>query len=66
MPAIVRDAVKQNWEIVAHGIDMGKRGELYALPTALEIADLRLLHTDKHRTDEYTEELLDHFKLLPD
>lgn len=135
MPAIVRDAVKQNWEIVAHGIDMGKlhyqgqpieeeqaqiqasvdslrklsgqavtgwlspaqhqsfntpdllvkhgiryqcdwgndelpyrmrtaSGELFALPTALEIADLRLLHTYKHRTDEYTEELLDHFKLL--
>ena len=39
-------------------------GALHAMPTALEIADLRLLHTYKHRTNEFSEELLDHFKLL--
>lgn len=41
-----------------------KGGPLYAIPNAVEIADLRLLHTYKHRADEYVEEIIDHFKLL--
>jgi peptidoglycan/xylan/chitin deacetylase (PgdA/CDA1 family) len=135
MPIIVRETVKHGWEVMAHGIDMGKlhydgqsaeeeeaqirtclaslrqlsgqrvngwmspaqhesfntpdllarqgieyqcdwgndelpyrmqtkTGELYAMPQALEIADLRLLHTYKHRTSEFVEELMDHFTLL--
>lgn len=39
-------------------------GPLYAFPNAIEIADLRLLHTYKHRADEFTVELMDHFRLL--
>ena len=41
-----------------------KGGPLYAIPNAVEIADLRLLHTYKHRADEYVEEIIDHFNLL--
>ena len=41
-----------------------KSGPLYALPNAVEVADLRLLHAYKHRADEYVEEIVDHFKLL--
>jgi len=41
-----------------------RTGPLYALPNAIEVADLRLLHTYKHRADEYVEEIVDHFKLL--
>jgi allantoinase len=135
MPAIVREITKHNWEVIAHGLDMGRlhyhgqpaeeeeaqirdclaslrrisgqpvtgwmspaqhesfntpdllvrhgieyqcdwgndelpyrmrtaTGELYAMPPAIEIADLRLLNTYKHRTSEYADELLDHFDLL--
>ena len=39
-------------------------GPLYALPNAIEVGDLRLLHTYKHRADEYALEIADHFRLL--